>query len=369
MGAPVKIGIIGCGNISSTYLRICKSFKILEVYACADLDMERAKAKAAEFEVPHVHTVDQLLADPEIQIVVNLTIPAAHVEVSLAALAAGKHIYTEKPLAITRAAGKQIIELAEANGLLVGGAPDTFLGGGLQTCRKLIDEGLIGTPVAAVAFLASHGPENWHPNPDFFYQVGGGPLFDMGPYYLTTLVHLLGAVRRVTGSAQISFPERVATSQALNGHRIPVEIPTHIAGVLDFAAGAVATLITSFDVWAHTLPRVEIYGSEGSLSVPDPNTFGGPVLLRRADDAEWREMPLEFNADINRGIGVADLAYAITTGRPARASGALTYHVLDVMEALGEASEQGQHIHIESTVERPAPLPVGLPVDELDGVG
>ncbi len=162
----------------------------------------------------------------------------------------------------------------------VGCAPDTFLGGGLQTCRKLIDDGVIGVPVAATAFMASHGPEAWHPNPDFFYKVGGGPMFDMGPYYLTALVHLLGPVRRVTGSTRISFPERIATSQALNGHRIPVEVPTHVAGVLDFASGAVATLITSFDVWAHNLPRIEIYGSEGTLSVPDPNTFGGPVKVK-----------------------------------------------------------------------------------------
>jgi predicted dehydrogenase len=311
-------------------------------------------------------SVDALLADPEIAIVVNLTVPKVHASVSLAAIAAGKHVYTEKPLAVTREDGLRIVQAAAAQGVRVGSAPDTFLGGGQQTCRKLIDDGWIGEPVAAVAFMMSHGPESWHPNPDFFYQVGGGPLLDMAPYYLTSLINLLGPVRRVAGSARISFPERVATSREHFGRRLPVEVPTHVAAVLDFAAGPVATLVTSFDVWHANLPRIEIYGSEGSLSVPDPNIFGGVVQVRRAGAAEWSAVPLLFDAHVGRGIGVADMAQAILSGRPQRASGELAYHVLDVMQAVVESSDAGQYAALESACGRPAPLPMGLLRGELD---
>ena len=362
----LRVGIIGCGNIFPQYIKGCRTFKILDVVSCADILVDRAEARAKEFNIPHFSTPEALLNDPDVDIVINLTVPLSHAEVSLAAIAAGKHIYSEKPLAITRKDGKAIIDAAKASGRRVGCAPDTFLGGGLQTCRKLIDDGVIGLPVAATAFMASRGPEGWHPNPDFFYKVGGGPLFDMGPYYLTALVSLLGPVRRLTGSTRISFPERIATSQALNGHRIPVEVATHVAGVLDFANGAVATLITSFDVWTHNLPRIEIYGSEGTLSVPDPNTFGGPVKVRRAGETEWRDLPLTHSAEVGRGIGVADMAYGFVYNRPHRASGDLAYHVLDLMSAFDEASNTGKHIMIESTCDQPAPLPVGLPFGELD---
>jgi predicted dehydrogenase len=364
-----KVGIIGCGNIVNQYFKGCAAFDILEVVACTDIDMARARAKAEEYGVRAV-TIDDLLADPAIDIVINLTIPVAHAEVSLAAIAAGKSIQSEKPLALTREDGQKILAAARDKGVLVGCAPDTFLGGGLQTSRKLIDDGWIGRPVAATAFMLGHGPEAWHPNPDFFYKVGGGPMFDMGPYYLTALVHLLGPVVRLTGSAQISFPERYATSSQLPpesyGHAIEVEIPTHVTGVLDFASGAVGTLITSFDVWAHNLPRIEIYGSEGSLSVPDPNRFDGPVLVQRAGEKEWAEVPLTHSAEVGRGIGVADMAYALRSGRPHRASGDLAYHVLDLMHAVHDASHSGQHVTLNSTVERPAPLPLGLMPGTLD---
>jgi predicted dehydrogenase len=310
--------------------------------------------------------VDELLADPEIEIVVNLTVPHAHAQVNLAAIEAGKHVYSEKPLAVTREDGKKTLVAAREKGVLLGCAPDTLLGGGLQTCRKLIDDGAIGQPVAAVALFASRGPEAWHPNPDFFYQAGGGPLFDLGPYYLSGLIYLLGPVRRVTGSARISFPERIATSESNRGRRIPVDIPTHVTGTLDFASGPVGTLITSFDVWGHHLPRLEIYGSEGSLSVPDPNIFGGAVKLLRAGQKEWEDIPLTHSAEVGRGIGVADLAHALRYGRPHRASGELGYHVLDVMHTFGEASAAGKHILVESTCALPAPLPVGLPQGHLD---
>ncbi len=366
MAAKIRVGIIGCGNIFPQYIKGCRAFNILEVVACADLLVDRAEARAKEFDIPKFSSVEALLGDPDVDVVVNLTIPNSHADVSLKGLAAGKHVYSEKPFAITREDGKAILAAAQSKGLRVGCAPDTFLGGGLQTCRKLIDDGVIGVPVAATAFMAGHGPESWHPNPDFFYKQGAGPLFDMGPYYLTALVHLLGPVRRVTASARISFPERIATSAALNGHRIPVEVPTHVAGVLDFAQGAVATLITSFDVWAHNLPRIEIYGSEGSLSVPDPNTFRGPVKVRLAGEKEWREVPLTHSDEVGRGIGVADMAHGFVYGRPHRASGELAYHVLDLMLSLFDASAEGRHILIESTCQQPAPLPVNLPVGELD---
>jgi len=365
VAAKTKVGIIGCGNISNAYFKGCAAFEILEVVACADVDMERAIAKAAEHNVK-AYSVDELLADPEIDIVINLTVPAAHAEVSLKVINAGKNVHEEKPFALTREDGQKMLAAAKAKGVRIGCAPDTFLGGGLQTCRKLIDEGWIGKPVAATAFMLGHGPEAWHPNPDFFYKVGGGPMFDMGPYYLTALVHLLGPVKRVTGSAQISFPERVATSPALFGHKIEVEIPTHVAGVMDFASGPVATIITSFDVWSHGLPRIEIYGSEGTLSVPDPNTFGGSVVVRRAGAKEANEIPHTHSIEVGRGIGVADMAYALRSGRPHRVSGDLAYHVLDLMHSFHDASANGRHVEVASTVSRPAPLPMGLIPGRLD---
>jgi predicted dehydrogenase len=362
MGAtPTKVGIIGCGNISGIYLENGKVFEAIDIVAVADIDMERAAAKAAQYGIARACSVEDLLSDPEIEIVINLTIPAAHAEVARAVIESGKSVYTEKPLSVTREDGKQLLELGKARGVRVGCAPDTFLGGGIQTCRKLIDDGWIGRPVAAVAFMPSHGPESWHPNPSFFYEVGGGPMFDMGPYYLTTLVNLLGPVKRVTGSAQASFAERTVTNQYNYGDKIPVHIPTHIAGVLDFAGGAVGTIITSFDIWAANLPRIEIYGSEGSLSVPDPNTFGGPVQIRRAGASEWSEVPLTHGFTKNsRGLGVADMATAIKSGRKHRVSGELAYHVLDLMHAFHDASREGRHIMVESTCERPAALPLGL---------
>ncbi len=365
MVAKVKVGVIGCGNISSNYLNHMRAFEILEIKATADLIHSRAEAKAAEAGA-RAMPVAELLADPEIEIVVNLTPPLAHAGVSLAAIAAGKHVHSEKPLAVTREEGQQVLEAARARGVLVSCAPDTFLGGGLQTSRKLIDDGWIGRPVAAAAFFMGHGPETWHPNPEFFYKFGAGPMLDVGPYYITALVHLLGAVQRVAASTQISFPERLILSQPFYGQMIQVEMPTHVTGVLDFASGVVGTVVASFDVWDSTLPRIEIYGSEGSLSVPDPNIFGGPVRVRRAGADAWSDVPLTHSADVGRGIGVADLAYAIRCGRSQRASGALAYHVLDVMSAFQESSDSDRHVYLQSQVERPAPLPMGLTPGTLD---
>ena len=364
---PVKVGIVGCGNISGIYFAAGKKFQILDIVACADLDVSRAKAKAEEHGVPKACSVDELLADPEIQIVINLTIPKAHYEVCLAAVNAGKHTHVEKPLCITREQGQRLLATAKERGVRVGAAPDTFLGGGHQTCRKLIDDGWIGEPIGATAFMLCHGHESWHPDPEFYYKAGGGPMFDMGPYYLTALVAMLGPIKRLTGSTRITFPERTITSASKYGTKIAVDIPTHVSGIMDFANGAVGTILTSFDVWHHQMPNIEIYGTEGTMRVPDPNGFGGPVLLRRAGASEWTEMPLSHGfADNSRGIGVADMAYAIQSGRPHRASGELGYHVLEAMHGFHDSSATGRHYRMKSSVKRPAAFPLGLPKDALD---
>lgn len=362
----MNVGIIGCGNISATYLSASRRIPALRITAVADLVPQRAEVKAKEHGLRAL-SVDALLDDPTLGLVINLTVPAAHGPVALRALEAGKHVYNEKPLAITREDARAMLTLAARQGLRVGGAPDTFLGAGLQTCRKLIDDGAIGRPVAATAFMLGHGPEAWHPDPEFFYQPGAGPMFDMGPYYLTALIHLLGPVARVTGSARISFPERVVGGGPKQGDVIRVNTPTHVAGVLDFASGPVATVVTSFDVWAAQVPRIEIYGSEGTLGVPDPNTFGGPVLLRRAGNTTWSEVALTHpNVENSRGLGPADLVSAVANGRPHRASGALAWHVLDIMHAIHDASREGRHIPLHSGCERPAPLPLGLAAGAVD---
>ncbi len=363
----LKVGIIGTGNISGIYFQNGQKYESMEVVACADIDVARAKEKAAEHGVRGC-SVDELLADPEVQMVINLTVPQAHAPVSMKALEAGKHAYSEKPVSVTREEGKQLLELAERKGLRVGCAPDTFLGGGIQTCVKLIEDGWIGTPIGATAFMMSGGPESWHPAPEFFYQVGGGPMFDMGPYYLTAMVTLLGPIARVTGSARISYPERTITSKPKYGQVLKVETPTHIAGVIDFVGGQVGTLLTSFDVKGGSqLPRIEVYGSHGTLIVPDPNTFGGPVVVKRAGSQEWKEIPLTHgNAENSRGIGAADMAKAIMTGRKHRANGAMAFHVLEAMHGFHDASAQGKHYVMQSTCERPAPLPLGLLDYELD---
>ncbi len=363
----LSVGVIGCGNICGTYFKNMPTFSVLRVQACADLDMAKATAKAEEFGITAM-TVDELLADPSIDIVLNLTIPMVHAEIALRAIAAGKHVYNEKPLAIAREDAQQILAAAAAKGVRVGGAPDTVLGGAHQTCRKVIADGWIGTPIAVTGFMLGGGPERWHPNPGFFYEVGGGPMFDMGPYYLTSMVSFLGSVRRVTGSAQISSPERIATAQNNFGTHIPVKTPTHIAGVLDFAAGGVGTIIMSFDApGGGNLPCMEIYGTEGTLSIPDPNFFGGVPRIRRRGEREFSDIPLIYNyTDNERGLGVADMATAIITGRDHRANGEMAYHVLDIMHAIHEASYTGMHVNMASSVTRPADMERDLPVGILD---
>jgi predicted dehydrogenase len=360
--SPLRIGLIGCGTISNAYFKGFKPFPhLIEVVACADIDLARARAKAAEHGVAKGCAVADLLADPEVELVLNLTIPGAHAEVNFQALAAGKHSYSEKPFALAYGDGLKTLREARNRNLRVGCAPDTVLGQGIQTCRQLIDEGAIGKPIAATANMMSRGPESWHPNPEFYYQLGGGPLFDMGPYYLTSLVTLLGPLKSVSALGRISFPERTITSQPFHGKRVKVETPTHLCAAVDFQNGSIGTISMSFDIWQHGAPRLEIYGTEGSLQCPGPNTFGGPVQIWTPKKNQWTDVPLKQPAPIGRGLGVADLADALKTGRQHRANGEIALHVVEVMEAFHASSDSGRRIDLQSNCEQPAPMPDGIP--------
>ncbi len=358
----VKIGVIGCGNISSIYFEnLTKVFVNTEVYACSSLNGKSARAAAEKYGIPHVLTTKELLENEEIQIILNLTVPKMHFEICKNSLLAGKHVYVEKPLALTLKQGNELVELAKERQLMLCCAPDTFLGGGLQTCRKLIDDGIIGMPVAATAFMTCHGHESWHPDPEFYYEEGGGPMFDMGPYYLTALVSLLGEAKTVCGMAKTSFSKRTITSDKKFGKVMDVKVPTHVAGTIEFRNGAIVTMITSFDIWSSTLPRIEIYGTLGTLIVPDPNTFGGPVQLKLAHENEFKEISLTHTyVENSRGIGIADMANCIQTGEKPRVSGELANHVLEIMHAFYVSSRTKQYVDLLSSCNRPKELPVGL---------
>ena len=356
-----KVGLIGCGTISDAYIRGLRAFSGLELVSVSDIDLPRAEAKAAEYGIAKSYAVTDLLADDEVDIAINLTVPTVHAEVSLSALEAGKHVYSEKPLAIKREDAQALLDTAERKGLRLGCAPDTFLGGGLQTCRKLIDEGAIGEPLSASAFMLGHGVETWHSSPFFFFTYGGHPLFDMGPYYLTALINLLGPVASVAGMTTTGIPERTITSQPHAGQVIKVDAPIHATALLELASGEPVTLIISGEVIASELPRIEIYGSEGTLSAPDPNTFSGPVRLKRQGDEAWQEVPLTHRyTGYDRGLGVADMARGLLSGEPHRASGGLAYHVLDTLQSIQDASDTRRFVDIASSCERPAPLPAGV---------
>jgi predicted dehydrogenase len=356
---PVSIGVIGCGDISKVYLRNCTALPAMQIVACADLIPERAQTRAEQYGVPRVLEVEELLADDEIEVVLNLTVPLAHADLSRRALLAGKHVYSEKPLAVNREDGRRLLAEAAERGLLVGCAPDTFLGPAWQACRHAIDDGIIGEPVAGSAFMMTHGQESWHPDPDFFYAPGGGPLFDMGPYYVTVLVSLLGPVQRVTASTRVTFPQRTITSEPRRGQIVTVTTPTHLAGVLDFASGAVVTLVTSFDVWSHSFPPIELYGTEGTLLATDPNHFAGRMQARRRDEPDSLDIyPDSGPGPDLRGLGLSELVAQVRgTGR-LRASGDLAFHALDVMQAFLDSSETGRHIDITSGIPRPEPRDV-----------
>ncbi len=355
--SALGVGVIGCGVISEIYLKNAHLFPQIEMRAVADLRPDAARARAEQFGVD-AQTPEALLARDDIDIVLNLTIPAAHADVGLAAIAAGKHVYSEKPLTGTLEQAQHLTEAAAAAGVRLGCAPDTFLGGAHQTARALVDEGRIGRPTAGTAVLMLPGHEAWHPNPDFYYLPGGGPLLDMGPYYITAMVNLLGPVARVSALASRGSDTRTIATGPRAGETVPVEVATHVAGVMEFASGALVQIATSFEVKKHRHTPLELYGTEGTLLIPDPNRFDGTVELF---DGAWNAQPMTHaHGDENyRGLGLADMAAAIVEGRPHRANGALALHVLEVMEALLAASEQGAAVQLKSTCERPEPLAPG----------
>jgi predicted dehydrogenase len=368
---PTIIGIIGCGTISDAYLKGAARFQLIRVKSCVDLNAEAAQAKATEYGISAV-PADALLADPDIEIVINLTVPLAHGPVSRQIITAGKHVYSEKPLAARFTEGQALMLAAAGRGVRVGCAPDTFLGASHQACRRAIDGGRIGRPIAGAAAVLSHGMEDWHPNPEFFFKRGGGPIHDIGPYYVTQLVNLLGPVVRVTAQASTASPTRTVTSEPRRGQVIEVEVPTTVNGVMSFASGANVSLTTSWDVWKHMRLPFEIYGSEGSMLVPDPNFFGDtPQITER--DSDWQELDISAhpfgtpNRTLRSGmqvadyriVGLLDMAAALRQGRAHRANGDLALHVLEVLDAFERSSVEGRHVMIETPCTRPEPLPLG----------
>jgi len=366
------IGIIGCGNISDAYLKGAARSDLVAVKTVADINAETAATKAATYGI-QARSVDQLLADDDIEIVINITVPLAHADVSKAIISAGKHVYSEKPLAATLEDGRAIVAAADAKGVRLGCAPDTFLGAAHQACREAIDQGRIGDIVGGAATFMNHGMEHWHPNPTFFYQPGGGPVLDMAPYYLTTLINLIGPIKRVTAMTATAFQNRTVISEGpMTGRVVDVQVPTTMHGLLAFENGATVTISTSWDVWKHGRAPIEVYGELGSMLVPDPNFFdGAPKTCVERED--WTKLDIDHfpfgvpNRPTKEGgmvadyriIGLLDMAVAKQTGRPHRANGVMALHVLEVMEALGRSADENRHIDIESRTERPAALPEG----------
>ncbi len=370
MARVLGVGVIGCGNISVAYMRLAPLFKGIEIRACADLDKAAAKARAEEFKI-RAETVEGLLASPDIDIVVNLTVPAAHYDVSRAALDAGKHVYSEKPFVLSLREGQDLARRAAKKGLRIGSAPDTFLGGAHQQARHLVDTGAIGKVTSGTAHVLSHGMEHWHPNPDFFFKPGGGPMLDLGPYYVTNLIQLVGPVRRVCAVTSMASPTRTITSKLRAGQKIKVETPTTIHAILEFHNGATITLGTSWDVWAHGHANMEIYGEEGTLFVPDPNFFGGELRMTRQSKPVAKLPAFNHPFSVANGkdgsgrpmanyrtVGLADMALAIIEGRPHRCSLELALHAVDVMTSIMKSGETGRFVTIATTCDRPAPLGV-----------
>lgn len=367
MSTTLGIGIIGCGNISTTYFELAPLFRGMEVRACADLNMEAARASADQYDVA-AQSVDDLMANAAVDIVINLTIPAAHAGVTKAALEAGKHVYSEKPLALSLDDGLALKALADEKGLSVCSAPDTFLGGAHQWARRLIDDGRLGTITAGTAHVMSHGMEHWHPNPDFFFRPGAGPVLDIGPYYIANLIHLIGPVRRVAALANSAQPARTIGSEPRRGEMIAVETPTNIHALLEFEHGATITLGASWDVWAHQHRNMELYGTEGSLFLPDPNFFGGTVELAARDGTLSAPQPFDHpfavpNQDHGgtalanyRGAGLADMVQAIQKGRDARCSLDRALHAVDVMTGILRSAETGTFVAMQTRCTRPDPL-------------
>jgi predicted dehydrogenase len=363
VGDAPRIGIVGVGVISGIYLETLTARPDIQVAAIADLDMTRAATVAAGIPGARALEVPALLAAPDVDVVLNLTIPAAHADIALAAIANGKHVYGEKPLAVDFASGRRVMDAATAGGVRLGSAPDTVLGTGTQTARAVIDEGRIGRPIAATAVMANAGPESWHPSPDFYFLPGGGPLMDMGPYYISALIHLLGPVSAVVGSASRMRGERVIGSGPRAGERIPVDVGTHVTGILEHAGGALSTLTTSFDSVKSSAAPIEIHGETGSLSVPDPNMFSGDVLFCPLGSRDWQLVGDRAGyVDAARGIGLLDMLAAATDAE-VRASGRLALHTLEVMSAVLASAHAGARVELETTVERPLLVPLGSSVD------
>jgi predicted dehydrogenase len=356
---PVGIGLIGAGVISDQYLSNLTVFPDVRVLFIADIDEPRAAAQAEKWDVPRSGSVDALLADDEVEIVINLTIPAAHVSVALQAVRAGKHVWGEKPYALDRESGKELLAAAKAAGKRVCVAPDTFLGAGLQTALRSIGDGTIGTPLNAVAMLQSPGPESWHPSPEFLFAVGGGPLFDIGPYYLTTLVQTFGAVSRVSATASKAFSTRTIGSGPKAGTEFPVEVPTHYSALIEFEGGGSAQTVFSFESQLKRAGFVEIAGEKGTLVLPDPNNFDGASTLYTADAGDDGQQVEAVGSTYTRGTGVVELARAIRADVPERVPGELAFHVLDVMVSITEAAERGEAVLVESTVTPSPTLPEG----------
>ena len=354
---PVGVGVIGAGTISEQYLANMRTFPDLDVRIVADLRPEAARRQAEKFGVPASGTVEQLLADADVELVVNLTIPAAHAEVAAAALGAGKHVWNEKPITADLASGEALVARADAAGLLLGSAPDTFLGPGLQTVRRLIEAGAIGTPLTASAVMQYAGPHRWHPNPDFLYLAGAGPLFDMAPYYLTALSQTFGAVTRVAARAASAGPTRTIATGPRAGEEIAVAVPTYVAALYDFADGGVAQATFSFDSPLRRTGVVEIAGSDATIVAPDPNRFGGTIVIDRGGE-EPESIPVT-GVEGGRGIGAVDMARAIRAGGRHRATGRLALHVLDAMLATAASAERDAFVTVASRFEPIPALPAG----------
>jgi predicted dehydrogenase len=362
------IGLIGCGNISDVYIINAALFRDIRFVAVSDIKLDAAKAKGAKYDLPAM-TPRELLKREDVDLVLNLTVPAAHADVSLAVIEAGKHVYTEKPLATSLKDGKAIIKAAARKGVAVGASPDTVLGAGIQTARRMIDAGEAGDIVTGTAAVLSHGMENWHPNPTFFFKPGGGPVLDMGPYYLSTLVNLLGPVESVAATGRMGFRQRTVTAEGpMKGKRIKVEVLTTVNALLSFASGATGVLMMSWDVWRHGQLPLELHGTRASLRLPDPNFFGGFVEISEAGK-DWRRIdtasetygrpnwpPADKRIANYRGLGLAEMAAAIAKRREPRASGAVALHVLDVMVSVLSAAETGKRVNVKSPCRRPPPL-------------
>ena len=362
----MKVGMVGVGCISGIYLKNFKeTFKDVELVAVCDLIRERAEKAQKEYNIPKIYdTMEELFADPEIDIVLNLTRPYQHYEVSKGALEAGKHVYSEKPLGADWEEGTALVKLAQEKGLWIGGAPDTFMGAGIQTCRKLIDEGILGDVIGGRCVMATHGVESWHPDPDFYYQRGGGPVLDMGPYYITALINLLGGIKRVYATSRTTFSERLITAKPHVGEIIKVNVPTHYETLITFENDVTISFLTTFDLYNSNQANIQLYGTKGNLYVPDPNCFGSEKGMKFLDGAtgETKELPLEFDYGVNsRCLGLDDLAAAIENGRPPRASYKQTYHVLEAMTGIMKSAESGQPYEMTTKFTREAPMDPTLP--------